>query len=568
MIKRKVYRLMIIFCLALVLPIVPGTRNDKITAALQRAITHSGVNQIQVAWIFFTDKGPNLQQRIKQAIPDLDLGCRRRRMKRTTSSQLVDAYDVPVFEQYFKQISTMANKIRHQSRWLNAVSVEASGQILQTIAAFTFVRKIDRVKRFHRPMQPPPSLVHRPLQTSTPESIHSLNYGKSLTQVKQIKVPTLHDMGYSGRGVIICMLDSGFNHLEHEALQGVKIAGSWDFVNNDNNVDDESGDMGGGGHGTQTLSVIAGYKPGELIGPAYNATFLLGKTENTDWERHIEEDHWVAGAEWAEGKGADIISSSLSYRDQFTHGESDYTWEQMDGKTTIVTQGANIAASKGVLVFNSAGNEGASIPPESTIGGPADSPQVVAVGAVSSDENRVNFSSTGPTADGRIKPDIMAMGENVYAASPTDADGYRYVDGTSFSCPLTAGAAALILEANPSWSNLDVIQALQQTSSQANSPDHFMGYGLVNTLAASNHQIIHFLPPLNFKLLRLENNFIFFVEYINQLSWSSNPENNIPVEHYRIYMKTANSTTDDYVLLVELDDTVSSFFHRGLQENQ
>lgn len=254
------------------------------------------------------------------------------------------------------------------------------------------------------------------------------------------------------------MLDSGFNNLFHEALDHLDIVATWDFVNGDADVYDQEGQMGNGNHGTHTLSVIAGFEPGELIGPAYGASFLLGKTENTEWERHIEEDHWIAGAEWADSLGADIISSSLGYRDQFTQGDIDYTWEHLDGKSTIVARGANIAASRGILIVNSAGNEGLSAPPENTLVSPSDSPRVLAAGAIDSQGDRVNFSSTGPTADGRIKPDVMARGVAVYSANPGNPVEYDLVDGTSFSCPLTAGVAAVIQEINPAWTNEDVME--------------------------------------------------------------------------------------------------------------
>lgn len=566
MIRHSKVAIIIFLCVVLAVTTISGIDTGKITPSLQQMIIVAGVNQTQIAWIYLKDKGPDLQQQIRRVF--LTPHCFQRRMRRTAGTDLIDRYDVPVYQPYAEIIRGCVDKVRHLSRWLNAISVEASGRQLKTITQFSFVEKIDRVRRFRRPQWPAGSTTCQPPPAGRAPSRHTLDYGHSYTQVSQIMIPQLHDLGYTGKGVMICMLDSGFNYLEHEALQSLDIADMWDFVNNDANVDDESDDMGEGGHGSKTLSVIGGYKPGELIGPAYNATFILGKTENTEWERHIEEDHWVAGAEWAESKGADIISSSLSYRDQFTHGETDYTWDQMDGETTIVTQGANIAADKGVLIFNSAGNAGASVPPENTIGGPSDSPKVVAVGAVNGLGSRTSFSSTGPTADGRIKPDVMAMGEDVYAASTTRSDRYTYVNGTSFSCPLTAGAAALILEANPTWSNLDVIQALQQTSSRASTPNNQMGYGLVNAFRASNYKVSRFLPPSQFKLKRLENNFIFFYEYIDQLTWAVNPENTVTVKSYRIYHKSASASADNYSLLVELDASVFSYMHRGLTADQ
>jgi subtilisin family serine protease len=280
------------------------------------------------------------------------------------------------------------------------------------------------------------------------------------------------------------MMDTGFNNLAHVAMQHLDIMITYDFVNSDSVVSDD-GDMGDDNHGSYTLSTIGGYAPGDLIGPAYGATYILAKTENTTWERHIEEDAWVAAAEWADSIGADIITSSLSYSVGFTHDETGYTWSDMDGNTTIVTIGADIAASRGILIVNSAGNAGYVAEPANTLGGPGDGDSVLCVGAVTSTGDRSGFSSVGPSADGRIKPDVMAMGTSVRAASLFSTTDYVGVNGTSFSCPLTAGAAALILEAKPNATNSEIMDALRQTASQADSPDRLMGWGIVDATTAA-----------------------------------------------------------------------------------
>jgi len=271
-------------------------------------------------------------------------------------------------------------------------------------------------------------------------------------------------------------------------LAGTSFVAGWDFVNGDSIVWDEPGQMGSGYHGTWTLSALAGYKEGFLIGPAYGADFLLAKTENTDWERHIEEDAWIAGAEWADSLGADIISSSLGYLDEFTNGDTNYTWQNMDGNTTIVTKGADLAAGRGILVVNSAGNEGSSSPTiENTLIAPADGDSVLAIGSVTSTGARSGFSSMGPTVDGRIKPDVMARGSQTLCASVWDTTSYSQVDGTSLSCPLVAGAAALILQANPMYTNMDIIEALRSTASQAGNPDNAYGWGIIDAFQAANY---------------------------------------------------------------------------------
>ncbi|MFN2127848.1 MAG: S8 family serine peptidase [Anaerolineales bacterium] len=459
----------------------PATEG-KITAKLQHRMERVSANDIITAWIFFTDKGSNPTQKLDEVEKNLLPESYERRLRNRPAEKLVDMYDVPVEKAYIKQISPLVSKVRHKSRWLNAVSVEASREALEHIAGLSFVKKIDLVFQKTEPVKD--RIEDLPAKSQQPAGTESLNYGPSFDQNNQIKVPALHNMGYDGSGVIVAMLDAGFINLEHEALQHLDILHTWDFVNGDSIVDDEPGQMGSGYHGTYTLSTLAGFKEGELIGPAYGASFLLAKTENTDYERHIEEDNWVAGAEWADSLGADIISSSLGYRDGFTPPDTNYTWEDMDGNTTIVTIGADIAASRGILVVNSAGNEGPASGNINTIIAPADGDSVLAIGAVNSSGTRANFSSMGPTADGRIKPDVVARGVDTYCASPWTS-GYSGVSGTSLSCPLVAGAAALVLQANPNFSNMDIINAFKNTASQSQNPDNEYGWGIINTYDAA-----------------------------------------------------------------------------------
>jgi len=455
----------------------------KITAKLQHQLEQTSANEIITAWIFFTDKGNNAAQKLIETEQNLLPESYERRLRNRPVEKLVDMYDVPVGKDYIKQISPLVSKIRHKSRWLNAVSVEASREALENIAELSFVKKIDLVFQKTEPVKD--QIEDLPAKSQRPAGTESLNYGSSFDQNNQINVPALHNMGYDGSGVIVAMLDAGFNNLQHEALQHLDILHTWDFVNGDSIVEDQPGQMGTGNHGTYTLSTLAGFKEGELIGPAYGASFLLAKTENTDYERHIEEDHWVAGAEWADSLGADIISSSLGYRDGFTPPDTNYTWEDMDGNTTIVTIGADIAASRGILVVNSAGNEGPASGNINTIIAPADGDSVLAIGAVNSSGFKANFSSMGPTADGRIKPDVMARGVDTYCASPWNASSYLGVSGTSLSCPLVAGASALVLQANPGFSNMDIINVFKNTASQSQNPNNEYGWGIINTYDAA-----------------------------------------------------------------------------------
>jgi len=276
------------------------------------------------------------------------------------------------------------------------------------------------------------------------------------------------------------VFDSGFDNLPHPAFAATRILATRDFVNGDESVAD--GDIGEGSHGTATLSVIGGFQPGQIIGPAYAARYILAKTENTESETPVEEDNWAAAVEWAESLGVDVISSSLGYL-TYDRPFPSYTAADLNGDTAISTRAADLAGERGVMVVNSAGNEGLNAS-SNTLGAPADGNLVLAVGAVTSSGTRASFSSVGPTADGRIKPDVAAQGVGVKVARPDSSTGYTTANGTSFSCPLAAGVVALLVQANPSASVDQVFDALRSTATQAARPDNLLGYGIVDALAA------------------------------------------------------------------------------------
>jgi hypothetical protein len=233
-------------------------------------------------------------------------------------------------------------------------------------------------------------------------------------------------------------------------------------------------------HGTFTLSTCGGLVDGELYGPAFEATFMAGKTEITEDEIPIEEDYYVEGLEWADSLGADVVSTSLGYFDW-------YTFEDLDGNTCVTTIGVDIAVSHGIVCCTAAGNERNS--PWGHIIAPADADSVIAVGAVEEDSSLASFSSPGPTYDGRIKPEVCAMGVLVYCADPGDIYGFTYASGTSLSTPLVGGAAALIVQAHPNWSPLMVREALMMTASQNYHPDNDFGWGIVDVLAAAQYSV-------------------------------------------------------------------------------
>jgi predicted GH43/DUF377 family glycosyl hydrolase len=359
---------------------------------------------------------------------------------------------------------------RANSKWLNAISVEADRDQIDRIAGLPFVRAIDRVLSFKREV-----FVNRPDGVFEGGRGRSLDYGPSYGQIHQIAVDPLHDLGYSANGVIVLMLDTGYN-LDHESLDDIDLIDEWDFINDDSVTQNEAGDPPDQhNHGTYTLSALGGYHPGQLVGPAYGASFLLAKTEDTSMEEPIEEDWWVEGLEWGDSLGAQVVSSSLGYTDW-------YTYEWMNGDSCVTTIAADIAAQNGIVVCNCMGNEGWY---PGALLAPADADSIIAVGAVDSNGDLANFSSTGPTYDGRIKPEVCAQGVNTYCASPYDSDEYFQVGGTSLSTPLIGGSAALLLEVHPEWTPMEVREAMITTASQAGEPDNYYGWGIANIFEAS-----------------------------------------------------------------------------------
>ncbi|MCF6237886.1 MAG: S8 family peptidase [Candidatus Marinimicrobia bacterium] len=359
---------------------------------------------------------------------------------------------------YIAALNQTGVRIRHISRFLNAVSVEIEhDEQLEYLTQLPFVNLIRPVAQ---------RMITAPVQDQQLARISELSYGPSFTQSEMLHIPAIHDLGYDGSGVLIGVFDTGFI-MNHPVFDQLDIQDRYDFV--DHEVDPSGV---GHEHGINTLSILGGYYPGEVIGPAFGATYLLARTENNNSETRVEEDNWVAALEWADSLGVDIVSSSLNYRD-FDGTADDYPPSAIDGETAIITRAANIAAERGILVVNSASNDG---PSPGSIWPPADSPQALIVGAINSDGDIMSWSSRGPTYDGRLKPDVVAMGAAVYMASSINS--YRTSNGTSFSTPLIAGLAALLIQAHPQLSPDSIIAIFHNHGDRAGSPDNSYGYGL------------------------------------------------------------------------------------------
>ncbi len=461
---------------------------EKFTPQLNKVIEYSNQSEELLVWVFFSDKGTETQNYFQKPSTVVSEKSLNRRAKVLSEDKLISTNDLPVNQNYIDQIQSLGFQLKQKTKWFNGVSGWIKASQLPEIVRLPFVRQMDIVYRFRTDKYEEESVNDLPKESnqnlSKPTGTNSFNYGQSLTQLNIITVPQVHDLGYTGEGITICMMDAGFDRLSHQAFSSMNIIATWDFVNGDADVENGS-DMGDGSHGTSTLSLIGGFYEGQLIGPAFNADFILAKTENTASETPIEEDNWIAAMEWADSIGVDVTSTSLSYLD-YDPPYPSYTWEDMDGNTARITNGADYAVYIGIFVANSAGNAGLPDPPaENTLGAPADGDSVMAIGSVRNTGERSGFSSVGPTSDGRIKPDLMAMGSNNYVACNSSNTCYSsFGSGTSWSCPMAAGAAALLLEADPSLTPMELVDLMKNTASKSTNPDNLMGWGIVNTYSA------------------------------------------------------------------------------------
>jgi len=457
---------------AIRLSTVPLIITTTLLAAAAAFSGHDNATPSKV-WVYFIDHGEGSSQELADAIERAPVSPRSLERRRTRGSgSVTDIHDVAVCDAYLDRIRAEGCIVRHSSKYLNAVSVLATSDQLSNIRASIFVKKVVPVRSFRRSV-PDDRIDGFSRESKSAPVEAALDYGPSFGQLNQINVIPLHDSDYHGEGIMIGVFDTGFM-LRHEAFRHLDVEAEWDFIFDDDNTENEPEDPSSGqhNHGTQVLSTIAGFTEGQLIGPAYAATYVLAKTERMFEEVVGEEDDFVRALEWADSIGVDIVSSSLGYY-------SWYDFSDLDGNTAITTIACDIAAGKGITVCTAAGNERNSF--WGHIIAPSDGDSVIAVGGVDATGVVNSFSSPGPTADGRIKPDVSARGSGVTTAIAFDSLAYSSSSsGTSFSTPLVAGACALILQRNPEWGPMDVLEALREEASQTDTPDNDLGWGIIN----------------------------------------------------------------------------------------
>lgn len=449
--------------------------------------------------VFFTDKN-NSPYSLANPLQFLSQRAIDRRMNQGLA---IDISDLPVNPQYVQGLVNAGAVILNTSKWFNAAIIQAgSPAVLNSINQLPYVNTFNNVGRYGATgsssqvkFEP---LLERTgnigLRTSSGAASNSFNYGFANDQVNMLGLAQLHNQGYTGEGMLIAVIDAGFLDLPlmtcfDSILNNNQIIGTWDFVDHEADVYDDHY------HGAAVLSCMAANVPDTLVGTAPHASYLLLRSEDAGSEYLIEEYNWSVAAEYADSAGADIINSSLGYT-LFDDPTQNHFYSDMDGNTNPATIAADWAAKKGMLVLNSAGNEGNS--PWNYISAPADADSILAVGAVDFSGTYASFSGNGPTADNRVKPDVAAMGQNTWLYSPYSNNQPTMGNGTSFSSPVLAGAVACLWQAWSQRSNMEIIQAVKRSASQFSNPDTQLGYGIPNlTLANSLLNLEEYTLPAN-----------------------------------------------------------------------
>ena len=449
-------------------------------------------------WVAFTDKKGTPYSIDK---PEAFLSPRALELRKAHGIA-IDERDLPVNPDYVRQVLALDTAARcfTTTKWHNGMTVYAlRDDMKEAIEKLPFVDSVQRTDVPKDTLLPPikpayvfpgsgGSLVHT-YQADIKKS-NDFDYGNATKQVRMNNVQWLHRMGFRGEGMQMMVLDGGFQNIDSipcfEVLRNDhRLLGARNFV------EPEKDPMRKHSHGTMVLSCIASYLPGLLVGTAPMVQVYVAQTEESGSEDRVEEDNWVAGLEYADSLGCQVLNSSLGYT-VFDDSVNQRTYADMTGEVSRASRAATIAASKGLLICNSAGNEGASN--WKYLGAPADAKDILTVGAVNIKRKRAYFSSFGPTADGRIKPDACAVGRNTYISTPTGL--VTIADGTSFSSPMLSGMVTCLWQAFPEKSNYEIMEAVRKAGDRNVSlngeileepdPKDGYGYGITDFLRAYN----------------------------------------------------------------------------------
>lgn len=418
--------------------------------------------------IILTDKG-------SQTIDDIQLS-EKSLERRSNQGIELNFTDIPLYQPYIDQIIGMDFTIHRRTKWLNSLYIITTSDSLEILKDLSFVKSAKPIEVYKKSLDEI-ALIESDFQKSP---LPNLDYGFAKPQISQIEGKALHDYGYQGEGITIAVLDAGFSDVDihtgfKKAWEENQITAGPDFVRGEG----KKVNFKFSSHGQKVLSTMLANQSGIYIGTAPMANYVLMRTEDVGSETLVEEYNWLNAAEYADSIGVDMINSSLGYT-HFDDSLQNHSYENMDGNQTIITQAADLAAQKGILVVNSAGNSGSS--PWYYIGAPADADSILSVGAVDRDGNSAAFSSHGPTFDGRVKPNVVGHGQGVYVSDGVDS--YQPSNGTSFSGPVICGMTACLWQylkiKDKSVSNMEVIRLVEESSHLFPDYDGDYGYGIPN----------------------------------------------------------------------------------------
>ncbi len=427
------------------------------------------------AWVYLTDK-PNASYYLEHPTEMLT----QKALDRKNAQNIaIDLRDVPVHENYITQLKAATGiTVMAKSKWFNAVHVRGSIAAIKNLSNLSFVSTIVYANKNQNTKQ-----LKQKQKAKFQETTTTFNYGSATNQTKMLNIDKLHEANFTGAGVTIAVLDGGFpsvnTMMAFKRLRDAgNIKGVYDFVDRDDDVYSNTTTN----HGTLVLSVMAAYIETEFVGVAPDASYYLFITEDGNSESPVEESYWVEAAERADSLGVNVINTSLGYSD-FDNSNYSYTSADMNGYTTFITKGANIAFEKGLLLVNSAGNSGSQ-----GITAPADSPNVFTIGAVNAQKSYVTFSSVGSDTQPTFKPDVMAQGAATSTVTPNNT--VVNANGTSFSSPIIAGAMACLKQALPNVSNQELMQIVRESASLFTNPNYQYGYGIPDFWTAYNNAVL------------------------------------------------------------------------------
>ena len=467
----------------------------------------------------------------------------QRRLAKTGTLAKKTASDLVPGEELRAIIDSNVICLRHYSRILRAFSAEINQSNFEILTSLPIVAKIEMVESY---ITQPPDLNEEAAGTIT-KSARVSGVAAYENQLKQLNILKAQDsLGLTGKGVRIGFIDTGFfkdHEVFSEILSSGRLIAEYDFINDDDNVsDEEAADTTRNGlqseHGTAVWSLVGGYNPPVYLGAAYGSEFLLAKTERLDTEIHREEDDFVAAVEWCDYWGADIVSVSLGYRDGFADGYK-YPYEYLDGQTAVTTKAVNWAFERGILCVCCAGNDANNFEDGGLLT-PGDAFGALTVGAVDAQGEIATFSSHGPTYDGRIKPDLCAMGVATYYAGNSQG-AYRTGSGTSLATPLITGAAALLLESQPELTPAEIITELKRYADRTQNPDNRYGWGIPDV-----YQSVVNYQPKSFPKTELSSDEIWVYP---------NPANS-NINFYFIWHKATPATAPAYLQVINLNGQI------------